>query len=95
MSKLLAVLLLISSSAMADIIATSTNKGGGKLVLTSERCSSDKGFIAYSQIKDKPTLPGCWNYDTEFVHILWRGDDLWSYPIQNWNFVEKPLKPNT
>ena len=95
MSKLLLALLLVSNSVMAEIVATAINKNGGKMVLTSDLCANSKGKIAYSQMDNHPTSTGCWNFDTEFIHILWNDGDLWSYPAAYWNFPKKPLKPNT
>ena len=86
MRKLLACLLLVSSSALADTAAYSVNQNGGKIILTDVVCANNSSsYMAYSQSPNTTTLFGCWFSDDTNVHIVWNDGDIRSYPFSGWN----------
>jgi len=79
----------VMSSASAESIAYLANKGGGRIVITDEACSNQKGKIAYTT-GDSNTILGCWFIDDLYVHIVWSDDGkLRSYPLENWTLMPK------
>ena len=77
------------SSASAESIAYLANKGGGRIVITDEACSNQKGKIAYTT-GNTDTILGCWFLDDLYVHIVWSDDGkLRSYPLENWTLMPK------
>lgn len=92
MSRLLVALLLVIGVAQAEPIAETKNMGGGKIVLTNDKCTNSNAFIAYSVMPNQPTLTGCWANDDEYIHIKWSDGDLRSYPYNGWYMLNK--KPN-
>lgn len=93
MKKLL-LALLFAGSAMADPVATLSNKAGGMIVLTNNRSKlcSEPNLLAYTTTATGTTLTGCWNVDTLHVFILWSDGALKSYPIENWELLKKQQK---
>jgi len=87
---LLASLLLVCCSAEAKIVAESLNQSGGKMVLTTEKCTNSTGYVAYSVMENNPTLLGCWLNDDDFIHIRWSDGDLRSYPYNVFIIKDKP-----
>ena len=86
---LAAVLMVITLNAQAKVIAEMYNKGGGKIVITNDRCNDNKNYLAYATSNEIGTLMGCWAYDESFIHIRWYDGDLRSYPIEAWVLKEK------
>ena len=79
----------VMSAASAESIAYLANKGGGRIVITDEACSNQKGKIAYTT-GDSNTILGCWFIDDLYVHIVWADDGkLRSYPLENWILMPK------
>jgi hypothetical protein len=89
MKKVIIALALFSATAQAEVIAYTSNKGGGKIVITSELCRDNKNLLAYSQTNDSPTLVGCWTNDQSFIHIQWYDSELRSYDYEGWTVVKK------
>jgi hypothetical protein len=82
-------MMAVMSSASAESIAYLANKGGGRIVITDEACSNQKGKIAYTT-GDSNTILGCWFIDDLYVHIVWADDGkLRSYPLENWILMPK------
>ena len=79
---LLAVLLILSLSVNAAVVAETINDGGGRIALTDVKCNSIQGaFIAYSYIANGKSLMGCWVVETNRVFVKWDDGDLRSYPL--------------
>ncbi len=95
MKKLLLCLLMAIGTAHAATVAESRNKGGGKMVLTDIKCSSQTGYVAYSVVPNQSTLGGCWFVDDQFVHIRWSDGDYRAYPIENWEIKQDKKPRNT
>jgi hypothetical protein len=89
MRKFVLLLALLGTSAHAEVIAESNNKGGGKMALTNETCRDNSHKLAYSVVSGYPTLMGCWSSDNSHVHIKWYDNDLRSYPLEIWTLVPK------
>lgn len=85
----MAVLLALSLNASAEVIAEMVNQGGGKIVLTSVKCSNSNLFIAYSYVDTGHTIMGCWTTSGDRVMVDWSGD-IRSYPARG--FVAKNSK---
>ena len=92
MNKLLIALLLLPLIAVAKPIAETNNQGGGKIVLTNDKCNDPNFKLAYSQMNGASTLLGCWGMDNTFIHIRWYDGDLRSYPIEGFRMIEA-VKP--
>jgi len=89
MKKLL-FLLLLAMNCHAETIATSENENGGLIVLTNEKCVSNKsGLLVYSTSPKNPTITGCWKGDENFIHILWSDGTLRSYEFGLWTMKKK------
>ena len=93
MNKLLIALLLLPLVATAKPIAETNNQGGGRIVLTNDKCNDPNFKLAYSQMNGASTLLGCWGMDNTFIHIRWYDGDLRSYPIEGFRMIEA-VKPN-
>jgi hypothetical protein len=79
----------VMSAASAESIAYLANKGGGRIVITDEACTNQKGKIAYTT-GDSNTILGCWFIDDLYVHIVWADDGkMRSYPLENWILMPK------
>lgn len=83
--RLLLVLAIACSPAMADILATMPNNNGGIMVLTDVPCKNGNSHLAYTQSPKQSTLFGCWFADKIMVHIIWNDGDARSYSIDNWD----------
>jgi hypothetical protein len=92
MNKLLCALLLLPLVATAKPIAETNNQGGGRIVLTNDKCNDPNFKLAYSQMNGASTLLGCWGMDNTFIHIRWYDGDLRSYPIEGFRMIEA-VKP--
>lgn len=79
---LLAVLLTLSLSVNAAVVAEAVNQGGGSIALTDVKCNSIQGaFISYTYLSNGKSLMGCWVVETNRVFIKWDDGDLRSYPL--------------
>lgn len=83
---LLILFAFVTVDARADTFATTPNKGGGLIVLTTVKCSTRSGLVAYSTMPSGSTQFGCWFYDENFVHITYNDGDTRSYPKTVWSF---------
>lgn len=93
MRKLLVALALIPTLAHAEALWETYNKGGGKIVLTDEKCRDGAHLLAYSMMPDYPTILGCWTADNSYVHIGWYDGTLRSYTYTGWKDV-RTVKPS-
>lgn len=93
MKNLLLAALLVALPAHSEALFETTNKAGGRIVLTDEYCRDGAHKLAYSMMPNYPTLLGCWTADSQYVHIGWYDGDLRSYPYTGWVDVRKP-QPN-
>jgi hypothetical protein len=88
---LIALGLVVSvSTAEAKIIAETNNNGGGKMVITDEKCRDNVNLLAYSVHPKTSTLFGCWLHDDNYIHIKWYDNDIRSYPIESWQLKVQP-----
>lgn len=77
MKKLIAaVLLAVSFSSQAGVIASMPNQAGGKIVLTDETCiHAGRSYAplmkSYFYTTSGVTGDGCWRLDDESVVIVW------------------------
>ena len=91
--------LLVSLSALtsvkADTFATLPNQGGGKIVITDERCvvngkHYDKLNRAYFYTSSGTSGEGCWTTEGEVIVIVWEADDkVRRYPMENFTLGPK------
>lgn len=76
-------------NARAEVLAETENKGGGKIVITTTKCTGS-GYVAYSTHPNANTLLGCWVYDESFIHIVWSDNgQVNSYPLSSWVMKKK------
>ena len=79
---LLALLIIFSYNSHADTWTT-TNDGGGQIVLTQTVCSQNKNTsVVFSQLNNAKTMFGCWFVTDGFVMVTWSDGDIRSYPIE-------------
>lgn len=83
MKRIILLCALVAGSVMADTVAVSKNSAGGLIVLTDIPCDG-MGFYAYASSNQTSTLFGCWSSDQTMVHIIWKDNDVRSYPLTNW-----------
>jgi hypothetical protein len=93
---------LIAGVSSAEFKAYTENKGGGKIIVTSEECilknipkkyrENMYSAVAYSSLSNE-LLIGCWQVytkDENYIVIIWEDDDdLKIYPMHAFT-VEKP-----
>lgn len=91
MRKIAALLAALgfAGAAYAAIFAIGRNNAGGMMVLTDEKCNGSGGRVAYTELKDYPTLFGCWVYDGLMIHVRWNDGDVRSYPTDMWVIPNK------
>jgi len=88
MKYMLLSLLAAATVAHADNFAESDNQAGGKIVLMTDACSTDKTQSrAYYYTKDNLTEDGCWKYDAETVVIVWEKEGKRRYPISHFSLL--------
>lgn len=93
----LMVLLLFTSNAKAEAIATMPNEGGGKIVLTDEVCKNGgKTYSALSRAYNYTTSghssEGCFFIEDETVVVIWdtsAGVRRMRYPAENFTVIKK------
>jgi len=88
MKYMLLSFLAAASIAHADNFAEADNAAGGKIVLMTDACETDKSLSrAYSYTKDNRTEDGCWKYDAETIVILWEKEGKRRYPINHFSLL--------
>jgi hypothetical protein len=96
--KCLVVLaLLIPTFAHAAAIATMSNEGGGKIVLTDEVCKNNgktynKLNRAYSYTTSGHNSEGCFYIEDETVVVIWdtsSGVRQMRYPAENFTIINR------
>lgn len=91
MKKFLIWLLMIPAMGKAEALFETSNKGGGKIVLTDEYCNDGKHRLAYATHPDIDTQMGCWTADNSHIHIRWYNGSLRSYDYNGW-IDKRPVK---
>jgi hypothetical protein len=96
MRKLLAVMMFVPILAQADVIATSPNEGGGKIVLTDDQCKHDgkvyKGLNRiYSYTSKGLNAEGCYGIEDDTVVVIWYTDGVEKrrYPASSFTLTPK------
>jgi hypothetical protein len=88
MKYMLLPLLAATSIAHASNFAEVDNHAGGKIVLMTTACETDKAQSrAYYYTKDNLTEDGCWKYDAETVVIVWEKEGKRRYPINHFTLL--------
>lgn len=95
MKKLLLGLVLVSTSAFCEPIASLTNQAGGKIVLTNEKCDIAGYKLAYATHPDISTQFGCWTADSVTIHIRWSDGEMRAYDYSNWVMLKKGKNGNS
>lgn len=91
----LGLLLSVSTAVKAETFATLPNQGGGKIVLTDERCvvngrHYDKLNRAYFYTSSGTSGEGCWTTEGETIVVVWENDDkVRRYPMENFTLGPK------
>lgn len=84
MKRFIALFLATVTLAHADNFAETENIGGGKIVLMTDACETDKALSrAYNYTREGKTEDGCWKYDAETVVVFWQTQGKYRYPINN------------
>ena len=71
MKKLLALLLLVCSTAYADKWLEMPNEAGGKILLLLRECNGGNGKMVIATTPQGTNVNGCWFYFADMVHIVW------------------------
>jgi hypothetical protein len=85
----------VSTAVKADTFATLPNQGGGKIVITDERCvvngrHYEKLNRAYFYTSSGTSGEGCWTTEGEVIVIVWESDDkVRRYPMENFTLAPK------
>jgi hypothetical protein len=88
MNKLLALLLLVTSSyANAVEYMVMQYNENVRIVLSKEKCDT-AGFKAVAQRIDKQVLKACWSANGNKIHIQWEGGDFSEFPVDRFYPVE-------
>ena len=90
MKRLLIALLMIPTMGKAEALFETSNRGGGKIVLTDEYCSDGERRLAYATHPNSDTQLGCWTADSSHIHVKWYDSPLRSYDYTGW--VDKRKK---
>ena len=92
MSKFIAALLMFfSTTVLADALIMD-NKGGGKIVLTSQPCYLEGGekFLTAVTWAGDERFRGCWHIFQGRVYVLWETTDGFVqqiYELENFQYV--------
>ena len=96
MRKLLGCLLFVPILAQADVIATTPNEGGGKIVLTDDPCKHEgktyKGLNRiYSYTSKGLNAEGCYGIEDDTVVVIWYTDGVEKrrYPASSFTLSPK------
>lgn len=80
---------LVSGAATAESFAYLPNKGGGKIILTSNPCQikgAEDSFEIVTSSQEVGPVTGCWNvwkHDKSQIIVLWSDDyKARTYPIK-------------
>lgn len=71
MKKLLALLLLVCSTAYADKWLEMPNEAGGKILLLLRECNDGRGKMVIATTPQGTNVNGCWFFFADMVHIVW------------------------
>lgn len=77
MKALLASLLLISASVIAEPVAFMPNSSGGKIVITNDVCVGKEGkkfeglFRIYTYSASGDTSEGCFEFEADTIRVFW------------------------
>jgi hypothetical protein len=100
MKKLIiAVALCASTLAHAEVIATTPNNDGGKIVLTNEVCT-DNGktykslYSGYTYTTTGSTMNGCWTIEDDNIHFIYTDGAQYRYPSSRFTVKEKAKANN-
>ena len=91
----LGLLLSVSTAVKAETFATLPNQGGGKIVLTDERCvvngrHYEKLNRSYFYTSSGTSGEGCWTTEGEVIVVVWENDDkVRRYPMENFTLGPK------
>ena len=96
MRKLLGCLLFVPILAQAEVIATTPNEGGGKIVLTDDQCKHEgkvyKGLNRiYSYTSKGLNAEGCYGIEDDTVVVIWYTDGMEKrrYPASSFTLTPK------
>ena len=78
----------MSALLLAIILATSPNAVGGRMALTSEKCTEDS-YIAFSFAENGDTINGCWFSEEEMVFIKWEDGTVKTYPAEKFTLTKE------
>lgn len=72
MKKLLIALLLITTSAQAEIYFAGKNAGGTDIILTLQKPEWCKGsYMMYTSTTKSEVFYGCWSYMQDAIHVVY------------------------
>lgn len=102
MKNLLIALLVVATPIQAASIASMNNQGGGKIVLTDERCRLEGGRFptlnhAYFYTAEGITGDGCYTVQDDTVVVVWDingSAETRRYPIRNFTLTNQKPKAN-
>jgi hypothetical protein len=90
MKYLLTLALIFSAAAHADVLATSANTGGGKIVLTDAAANcKDGGRMVYSTLPTGNFLAGCWKIYDDQVFVVYADGTSRLYDITGFTMRAK------
>lgn len=78
MKKLLLAMLLSCSIVQAEEVGRMPNKGGGYIVLVSEKCN-DTSMMAYTFVSSGSVVVGCWSVLNREILVRWNDGDTKIY----------------
>ena len=93
------IFLAFIGSVNAEAIATTENKGGGKIVLTDEVCKN-KGktykhlYRVYNYTSEGYAEEGCYIVEHDMAVVVWTGSDSspMRYPLDRFSPVKRKAK---
>lgn len=93
MKKLIALLALVPTIALADPTWRLRNQSGGEIVLTSRQCTHKDGKLlkhGYAYAKGGKTVQLCWFIDTDkMIKVIYLDDGShYTYPAEDFRKVE-------
>lgn len=87
MKKLLVLLALsiLSLNASAEWVLRTQNKAGGEILLTNSKkgCPAGK-LVAIARLPEGTVYGGCYNYDNDYIYVLWDSGDFKAYGWSGW-----------
>lgn len=88
MKKLLALLLLVCSTAYADKWLEMPNEAGGKILLLSGECRSGKGHMVIATTPSGNNINGCWYFFADMIHVAWDNGRTSSFNPNDFTYKE-------